>query len=37
MVDVTVAGWVLTFAVITGLLILDWVRVGRRPAHRRPR
>jgi tellurite resistance protein TerC len=31
MADVTVAGWVLTFAVITGLLIRDWVRLGRRP------
>jgi tellurite resistance protein TerC len=28
---VTVAGWVATLAAITGLLVLDWVTLGRRP------
>jgi tellurite resistance protein TerC len=28
---VTVAGWVATLAAITGLLVLDWVALGRRP------
>ena len=28
---VTLAGWVATLAAITGLLVLDWVALGRRP------
>ena len=28
---VTVAGWMATIAAITGLLVLDWVALGRRP------
>jgi tellurite resistance protein TerC len=31
MLEVTAAGWTATFAVISGLLVLDWLVLGRRP------
>jgi TerC family integral membrane protein len=31
MLEVSAGGWVATLAVITGLLLLDWVVLGRRP------
>jgi hypothetical protein len=31
MLHVTVAGWAATLALIAGLLILDWLLLGRRP------
>jgi tellurite resistance protein TerC len=31
MLHVTAAGWAVTLALIAGLLVLDWVLLGRRP------